>query len=62
VVSKIAQLGTLGVQFATFPDTVIPYYPYFSFVPRPFEMRLEHLKLPELLSLPVDRTPSAHVH
>lgn len=45
VVTKIAQLGAQGVQFATFPETVIPYYPYFSFVQRPFEMRSEHLRL-----------------
>ena len=45
VVSKIEQLGRQGVQFATFPETVIPYYPYFSFVLRPFEMRPEHLRL-----------------
>lgn len=47
VIGKIAQLGAKGVQFATFPETVIPYYPYFSFVQRPFEMRSEHLKLME---------------
>ncbi len=45
VVAKIADLGAQGVQFATFPETVIPYYPYFSFVQRPFQMRSEHLKL-----------------
>ena len=33
------------MQFATFPETVIPYYPYFSFVQRPFEMGDEHLRL-----------------
>ena len=32
VVSKIHDLGEQGVQFATFPETVVPYYPYFSFV------------------------------
>jgi nitrilase len=32
VVKKILELGRQGVQFATFPETVIPYYPYFSFV------------------------------
>ncbi|MBX9641496.1 MAG: aliphatic nitrilase [Mycobacteriaceae bacterium] len=47
VVSKIAQLGLQGVQFATFPETVIPYYPYFSFLQRPFQMRSEHLRLME---------------
>jgi aliphatic nitrilase len=45
VIAKIAELGVQGVQFAAFPETVIPYYPYFSFVQRPFEMRSEHLKL-----------------
>ena len=32
VAKKIRQLGKLGVQFVTFPETVVPYYPYFSFV------------------------------
>jgi nitrilase len=47
VVQKIIELGRQGVQFATFPETVVPYYPYFSFVQRPFEMAAEHLKLLE---------------
>ncbi len=47
VVRKIADLGREGVQFATFPETVVPYYPYFSFVQRPFEMLGENLKLLE---------------
>jgi nitrilase len=47
VVQKILELGRLGVQFATFPETVVPYYPYFSFVQTPFEIRTgkEHLRL-----------------
>ncbi len=32
VVRQIHELGQQGVQFATFPETVVPYYPYFSFV------------------------------
>ena len=32
VVQKIRALGQQGVQFATFPETVVPYYPYFSIV------------------------------
>jgi nitrilase len=44
-VGKIAELGRQGVQFATFPETVVPYYPYFSFVQRPFEIGVEQLKL-----------------
>jgi nitrilase len=37
VVRKIHELGQQGVQFATFPETVVPYYPYFSFVQPPFQ-------------------------
>jgi nitrilase len=47
VINKILELGKKGVQFATFPETVIPYYPYFSFVQSPFEMGAEHYKLLE---------------
>lgn len=45
VVDKIAELGRRGVQFATFPETIVPYYPYFSFLQRPFEMGSEQLRL-----------------
>lgn len=37
VVQKIHELGQKGVQFATFPETIVPYYPYFSFVQSPFQ-------------------------
>jgi nitrilase len=37
VVRKIHELGERGVQFATFPETVVPYYPYFSFVQAPVQ-------------------------
>src|SRR5499426_3910734 len=47
VVQKIFELGRQGVQFATFSETVVPYYPYFSYVLRPFEMAAEHLRLLE---------------
>jgi aliphatic nitrilase len=47
IVQNILELGRQGVQFATFPETVVPYYPYFSFVQRPFEMGAEHLRLLE---------------
>lgn len=47
VVRKIQELGQLGVQFATFPETVVPYYPYFSAVQTPLELLggTEHLRL-----------------
>jgi aliphatic nitrilase len=44
---KILELGREGVQFAVFPETVVPYYPYFSFVQAPFAMGSQHLKLLE---------------
>jgi hypothetical protein len=38
-----------GVQFATFPETVVPYYPYFAFIQTPYQIITggEHLKLLE---------------
>jgi nitrilase len=49
VVRKIQELGQRGVQFATFPETVVPYYPYFSFIQTPVQMisGQEHAKLLE---------------
>ena len=47
VVRQIRDLGQQGVQFATFPETVVPYYPYFSFVQAAYQIIAgrEHLKL-----------------
>ena len=47
VVKKIRQLGKQGVQFATFPETVVPYYPYFCFLQPPYAMGKEHQRLLE---------------
>lgn len=47
VVNKIRELGKKGVQFATFPETIVPYYPYFSFIQAPYAMGKEHLRLLE---------------
>jgi aliphatic nitrilase len=41
----INELGQQGVELAVFAETLIPYYPYFSFVQAPFAMGKEHLKL-----------------
>ncbi|MEP7107991.1 MAG: nitrilase-related carbon-nitrogen hydrolase [Ferruginibacter sp.] len=46
-VKKIHELSKQGVQFATFPETFIPYYPYFSFVQPPYLMGKEHQRLLE---------------
>jgi nitrilase len=37
IVRTIHELHEEGVQFATFPETVVPYYPYFSFVQTPLQ-------------------------
>jgi len=47
VVQRIHELGQQGVQFATFPETVVPYYPYFSFLQPAYRIVAgrEHLQL-----------------
>jgi len=55
IIEKILELGRQGVQFATFPETIIPYYPYFSFLQPPYEVSLgkEHQRLlKESLTIP----------
>jgi len=49
VVQKIHELGEKGVQLATFPQTVVPYYPYFSAVLTSIQLLSgnEHLRLLE---------------
>jgi aliphatic nitrilase len=49
IVHKIHELGQQGVQFATFPETVVPYYPYFSFLQPAYRIVAgrEHLQLLE---------------
>src|SRR5277367_5029426 len=47
VVRKIHELGQQGVQFAVFPETVVPYYPYFSIVQSGYQI----LRGGELLKL-----------
>jgi nitrilase len=42
VCRQILALGRQGVQFVTFPETVVPYYPYFAFVQSPYKMGREH--------------------
>jgi aliphatic nitrilase len=47
ITGKIRELGEKGVRFATFPETIIPYYPYFCFVQSAFDMKVgkEHQRL-----------------
>ena len=47
VVQRIHDLSQQAVQFATFPETVVPYYPYFSFLQPAYHIVAgrEHLRL-----------------
>lgn len=59
VVAKILELGRQGVQFAVFSETVVPYYPWFSFIQTPFQIRggKEFLRLlDQSVTVPSDTT------
>ncbi len=45
VCMAIRDAGVQGVQLAVFPETFVPYYPYFSFVSPPVKMGAEHMRL-----------------
>lgn len=47
VLQSIAQAAQAGAQLVVFPETFIPYYPYFSFVQPPVLMGQEHMRLYE---------------
>jgi aliphatic nitrilase len=47
VLEAIAGAAAKGAQLVVFPETFVPYYPYFSFVKPPVAQGPEHLKLYE---------------
>ena len=47
VLQAIAQAAQVGVQLIVFPETFVPYYPYFSFVQPPVLMGKDHMRLYE---------------
>ena len=47
VCDAIDRAAAQGVELAVFPETFIPYYPYFSFVVPPVQMGKDHLLLYE---------------
>ena len=47
VAATIAAAARDGVRFLVFPETFVPYYPYFSFVQPPVTMGREHMRLYE---------------
>jgi nitrilase len=47
VLASIEKASADGAQLVVFPETFVPYYPYFSFVQPPVSMGAEHMKLYE---------------
>ncbi|KCV83316.1 nitrilase [Actibacterium atlanticum] len=47
VLNAIAEAADKGAQLIVFPETFVPYYPYFSFVLPPIQQGPEHLRLYE---------------
>jgi nitrilase len=47
VCEKIAEAAARGAELVVFPETVVPYYPYFSFIRAPAVIGAEHLQLLE---------------
>jgi len=45
VLQAIDEAAERGVRFAVFPETFLPYYPYFSFIEPPMTIGAAHLKL-----------------
>ena len=53
VCEAIAALARQGAELVVFPETVIPYYPYFSFIAPPATIGQQHLRLyEEAVSVP----------
>jgi aliphatic nitrilase len=47
VLTAIAEAAVQGVQLIVFPETFVPYYPYWSFVKPPARMGADHMRLYE---------------
>ncbi|MCA1552724.1 aliphatic nitrilase, partial [Bradyrhizobium sp. BRP19] len=45
ILASIAEAAGKRVQFAVFPETLVPWYPYFSFVRPPVLSGAEHIQL-----------------
>lgn len=45
VLAAIGEAGEKGVGFMVFPETFLPYYPYFSFIDPPYRIGAKHLAL-----------------
>jgi nitrilase len=47
VLAAIAEAAARGAQLIVFPETFVPYYPYWSFVKPPVQMGADHMRLYE---------------
>jgi aliphatic nitrilase len=47
VSARIAEAGAQGAEIVVFPETVVPYYPYFSFIKAPAAFGGDHVQLIE---------------
>ncbi len=47
IITAIKRAGADGVELCVFPETVVPYYPYFSFIKAPAAMGRDHMALYE---------------
>lgn len=47
VIAAIGKAASQGAKLVVFPETVVPYYPYFSFVQSPMASGAEHMRLYE---------------
>ena len=57
VLDAIEEASVNGANFIVFPETFIPYYPYFSFVTPPVKQGKEHLRLYEqAVNVPSEET------
>lgn len=45
VLAAIGEAAQKGVKFAVFPETFVPWYPYFSFVRPPVQSGADHMRL-----------------
>ncbi|TPE51698.1 Nit6803 family nitrilase [Amaricoccus solimangrovi] len=57
VLNAVAEAADKGAEFIVFPETFVPFYPYFSFVLPPVQQGPEHLRLyQEAVSVPSAET------
>jgi nitrilase len=47
VVLRIGEAAAQGAELVVFPETVVPYYPYFSFIKAPAAFGVDHVQLIE---------------